>query len=82
MTFVGPKEVCANACRRLEECLLTQEEFELGPRLWHAFVDPLRDVCTRGKVDPRAMGLSCRRERTGFGRVAVEYVASGDGKTG
>jgi G3E family GTPase len=52
MTFVGPKEVCAKACRQLEECLLTEEEFELGPRLWHAFVDPLRDVCTRGKVDP------------------------------
>jgi G3E family GTPase len=51
MTFVGPKEVCANACRQLEECLLTEEEFELGPRLWHAFVDPLRGVCTRGKVD-------------------------------
>ena len=52
MTFVGPKEVCANACRQLEECLLTEEEFELGPRLWRTFVDPLRDVCTMGKVDP------------------------------
>lgn len=52
MTFVGPKEVCANACRQLEECLLTEEEFELGPRLWSAFVDPLRNVCARGKVDP------------------------------
>lgn len=51
MTFVGPKEVCAKACRQLEKCLLTEEEFELGPRLWHALVDPLRDVCTRGKVD-------------------------------
>jgi G3E family GTPase len=51
LTFVGPREVCANACRQLEECLLTEEEFELGPRLWHALVDPLRDVCTRGKVD-------------------------------
>jgi G3E family GTPase len=43
MTFVGSREVCVTACRRFEECLLTDEEMELGRRLWHAFRDPLRD---------------------------------------
>ena len=41
VTFVGPQKVSAKACRHLEECLLTEGEFELGPRLWGAFVDPL-----------------------------------------
>jgi G3E family GTPase len=43
MTFVGSQEVCVNACRLFEESLLTDEEMELGSRLWRAFRDPLRD---------------------------------------
>ncbi len=47
MTFVGPEVICEAACRHLEECLLTKEEFELGPRLWRAFSDPLRSEESR-----------------------------------
>lgn len=43
LTFVGPQEACVKACHRLEQCLLTDEEFDLGARLWWSFVDPLRE---------------------------------------
>ena len=43
LTFVGPQEACVKACHRLEQCLLTDEEFDLGARLWRSFVDPLRE---------------------------------------
>jgi G3E family GTPase len=43
MTFVGARDLCINACCRLEESLLTDQEMELGTRLWRAFSDPLRD---------------------------------------
>ena len=43
MTFVGPREACMTACRHLEASLLTDEEIELGVRLWRAFIDPLRE---------------------------------------
>jgi G3E family GTPase len=43
MTFVGDRDACVNACRGFEESLLTNEEMELGSRIWLAFRDPLRD---------------------------------------
>jgi G3E family GTPase len=43
LTLVGPEEACIRAGRNLERCLLTDEEMELGPRLWRSFVDPLEE---------------------------------------
>ena len=43
MTFVGDRDACINACSGFEESLLTDEEMELGSRIWLAFSDPLRD---------------------------------------
>jgi G3E family GTPase len=43
MTFVGDRDACVNACRGFEESLLTDEEMELGSRIWLAFTDPLRE---------------------------------------
>jgi G3E family GTPase len=43
LTFVGSREACVAACLRFEESLLTDDEMELGARLWCAFIDPLRE---------------------------------------
>jgi G3E family GTPase len=43
ITLVGSRDACVNACRGFEESLLTDEEMELGVRIWRAFTDPLRD---------------------------------------
>lgn len=39
LTMVGPPD----ACRNFDACLLSDEEVELGPRLWRSFVDPFKE---------------------------------------
>jgi G3E family GTPase len=43
LTLVGPSKDCANAWQNFERSLLTDEEIELGPRLWRSFVDPFKE---------------------------------------
>ncbi|HYZ72554.1 MAG TPA: GTP-binding protein, partial [Chthoniobacterales bacterium] len=43
LTLVGPLEACTHTCHSLKRTLLTDEEIELGPRLWRSFVDPFKD---------------------------------------
>ena len=43
LTLVGPAEACIDAVQNFERSLLTDEEIELGPRLWRAFVDPFKE---------------------------------------
>ena len=43
LTLVGPPDACMDACRNFDACLLSDEEVELGPRLWRSFVDPFKE---------------------------------------
>ena len=43
LTLVGPPDACMEACRNFDATLLSDEELELGPRLWRAFVDPFKE---------------------------------------
>jgi G3E family GTPase len=43
LTLIGTPQACMNACRNFEESLLTDEEIELGSRLWRFFVDPFKE---------------------------------------
>jgi Cobalamin synthesis protein cobW C-terminal domain len=43
LMLVGAPQACVDACNRFEECLLDDEEMELGSRLWCAFSDPLKE---------------------------------------
>ena len=43
LTLVGPIEACIDAGHNFERSLLSDEEIELGPRLWRSFVDPFKE---------------------------------------
>jgi G3E family GTPase len=43
LTLVGSRKACVDAGRRFEESLLTDQEMELGSRLWCAFSDPIKE---------------------------------------
>ncbi|MGA7125827.1 MAG: GTP-binding protein [Chthoniobacterales bacterium] len=43
LTLVGPPDACMEACRNFDASLLSDEELELGPRLWRSFVDPFKE---------------------------------------
>ena len=43
LTLVGPPDACRDACRNFDGCLLSEEEVELGPRLWRSFIDPFKE---------------------------------------
>jgi G3E family GTPase len=43
LTLVGPPDACMEACRNFDTSLLSDEELELGPRLWQSFVDPFKE---------------------------------------
>ena len=43
LTLVGPSKACIDAGHNFERSLLTDEEIELGPRIWHSFIDPFKE---------------------------------------
>jgi G3E family GTPase len=43
LTLVGPPDACMEACRNFDATLLSDEELELGSRLWRSFVDPFKE---------------------------------------
>jgi G3E family GTPase len=43
LTLVGPSDACIDAGHNFERSLLTDEEIELGPRLWRSFIDPFKE---------------------------------------
>src|SRR3984957_13025096 len=43
LTLVGPPGACMEACRNFDASLLSDEELELGSRLWRSFVDPFKE---------------------------------------
>ena len=43
LTLVGPPDTCMEACRNFNASLLSDDEFELGSRLWRSFVDPFKE---------------------------------------
>jgi G3E family GTPase len=43
LTLVGPPDACMEACRNFDASLLSDEELELGSRLWRSFVDPFKE---------------------------------------
>jgi G3E family GTPase len=43
LTLVGPSKACIDAGHNFERSLLTDEEIELGPRLWRSFIDPFKE---------------------------------------
>jgi G3E family GTPase len=43
LTLVGPPDACIGACRNFHATLLSDEEVELGPRLWRSFIDPFKE---------------------------------------
>ena len=44
MVFIGIELDREGLCARLDRCLLTDSEMELGPRGWQEFADPLPGV--------------------------------------
>jgi G3E family GTPase len=43
LTLIGPPDACTHAYRSFDACLLSDEEVELGPRLWRSFADPFKE---------------------------------------
>jgi len=43
LALVGPPDACMEACRNFDATLLSDEELELGSRLWRSFVDPFKE---------------------------------------